>query len=234
MHTNLRLFPAVLPGALLLPPMLRRFRLLLAPLPTNPGGETAILQPGIVGNFWQDTFNPTRGLELRDLMTLVPSPFAQLTVFDPRLPHGVRAVHGTRDPQRGRLVLHGWFSDPSPVVEGGLGGSEEQQGAVLEALDRVLQDMMAELQALPAVLGILTARLRVGGATGRVQDVAFVADTMVVPPAAAGGDLGGGLLEASTVRGAVQHTVAQHLQGLQLPPCDDGADTLITLPLVFE
>jgi hypothetical protein len=28
-------------------------------------------------------------------------------VFDPRFPHGVRPVAGTRDPQQGRLVLHG-------------------------------------------------------------------------------------------------------------------------------
>lgn len=31
----------------------------------------------------------------------------QLSVFDPRFPHGVRPVSGTRDPQQGRLVLHG-------------------------------------------------------------------------------------------------------------------------------
>lgn len=28
-------------------------------------------------------------------------------VFDPRFPHGVRPVAGTKDPQKGRLVLHG-------------------------------------------------------------------------------------------------------------------------------
>jgi hypothetical protein len=26
---------------------------------------------------------------------------------DPRFPHGVREVHGTRDPREGRIVLHG-------------------------------------------------------------------------------------------------------------------------------
>ncbi len=26
---------------------------------------------------------------------------------DPRFPHGVREVHGTKDPREGRLVLHG-------------------------------------------------------------------------------------------------------------------------------
>ena len=46
-------------------------------------------------------------MELQHLVTRVPSPFNRLTVFDPRFPHGVREVRGTRDPRKGRLVLHG-------------------------------------------------------------------------------------------------------------------------------
>jgi hypothetical protein len=63
------------------------------------GGETMILQPQLLNNFWQ-SFQPGKGLELTDLVQLVPSPYGQLTVFDPRLPHGVRTVSGTRDPQQ--------------------------------------------------------------------------------------------------------------------------------------
>lgn len=63
------------------------------------GGETMILQPRLLNNFWQ-SFQPGKGLELSDLVQLVPSPYGQLTVFDPRLPHGVRPVSGTRDPQQ--------------------------------------------------------------------------------------------------------------------------------------
>ena len=48
-----------------------------------------------------------RGLELPQLMSLVEPHFNQLTVFDPRFPHGVRPVSGTKDPLRSRLVLHG-------------------------------------------------------------------------------------------------------------------------------
>eukprot|EP00879_Flechtneria_rotunda_P032843 GHRR01036234.1.p1 GENE.GHRR01036234.1~~GHRR01036234.1.p1 ORF type:complete len:192 (-),score=34.04 GHRR01036234.1:64-639(-) len=71
-----------------------------------PGGETMILQPHLLGSFWQ-TFQPNKGQELADLIQLVEPKCNQLTVFDPRLPHGVRPLHGTRDPQQGRLVLHG-------------------------------------------------------------------------------------------------------------------------------
>ena len=48
----------------------------------------------------------------------MPPRFNQLLVFDPRLPHGVRPVEGTRDPRAARLVLHGWFTQPAPFFQG--------------------------------------------------------------------------------------------------------------------
>ena len=41
----------------------------------------------------------------------VPPLYNQLTVFDARLPHGVRRVEGERDPRGARLVVHGWFTE---------------------------------------------------------------------------------------------------------------------------
>lgn len=125
-------------------------------------------------------------------------------------------------------MLHGWYTDPSPFFDGPL--DEED---ALEPLNEVLEPMFETLQALPPVLGTTSVRLRVSGDTGRVADVAFLADTLVAPPAAAGGELGGGLLDAATIRGAVQHTVVDHLKQGEFPTCEEG-DTLITLPLVFE
>jgi Rps23 Pro-64 3,4-dihydroxylase Tpa1-like proline 4-hydroxylase len=51
-------------------------------------------------------------------VTAVEPAFNRLTLFDPRLPHGVRAVAGTRDPRRGRLVVTGWFTEPTPFFNG--------------------------------------------------------------------------------------------------------------------
>ena len=85
------------------------------------GGETNIVQPQIL-DFWRG-FDSSTGLEYNDLFTSVEPLFNRLTVFDARLPHGVRRVEGERDPRGARLVLHGWFTDPSPFYEGAL--SEE-------------------------------------------------------------------------------------------------------------
>ena len=52
-------------------------------------------------------------------VSLVQPHFNRLTVFDGRYPHGVRPVEGTRDPLKARLVLHGWFTEPTPFFDGG-------------------------------------------------------------------------------------------------------------------
>lgn len=52
--------------------------------------------------------------------------FNQLTVDDPRFPHGVTEVKGTRDPLKARLVIHGWFVEPRPYVVGGLSTAQVQ------------------------------------------------------------------------------------------------------------
>ena len=54
------------------------------------------------------------------------------TVFDPRIPHGVRQVTGTHDPREGRLVIHGWFVQPRPFVRGPL------PTRALDAADRAI------------------------------------------------------------------------------------------------
>lgn len=49
-------------------------------------------------------FDSNKGLEFKDLVETHAPRFNQLTVFDPRLPHGVRRVEGTRDPRHGKRI----------------------------------------------------------------------------------------------------------------------------------
>ncbi|GBF89879.1 oxoglutarate iron-dependent dioxygenase [Raphidocelis subcapitata] len=190
------------------------------------GGETMILKPATL-DFWSG-FQPGRGLELGDLVELVPPRFNQLTLFDPRLPHGVRPVHGTRDPMKSRLVLHGWFTEPSPFIEGGL-----EPEAAVEALNEALDAIFEEFEALPAVLGTLTVRIDVRGADGGVDGVAFLADTLVVRPGQVITDDEGEPLPDSAARAAVQHAVRDGLAAARFPACA-GGDTRVTYPFVFE
>ena len=85
---------------------------------TWTGGETLILKPETL-DYWS-SFDADATVERGSLVELVPPKFNRLTVFDPRLPHGVPVVEGVRDPSQGRLVLHGWFNEPEPSLRGAL------------------------------------------------------------------------------------------------------------------
>lgn len=61
-----------------------------------------ILKPHVL-DYWR-SFQPGIGLEEKHFIDTVEPHFNRLTVFDPRFPHGVRPVGGTRDPLKGRLV----------------------------------------------------------------------------------------------------------------------------------
>ena len=65
------------------------------------------------------------------------------------MPHGVRPVRGTRDPQKGRLVLHGWFTEPAPFVDGPLDAE-----AAAEALNAALDGVFEELEVRRRIIGL--------------------------------------------------------------------------------
>ena len=82
----------------------------------------------------------------------------QLLVFDGRLPHGVRPVDGVMDPLEARIVLHGWFTDLRPFIEGSLSSD-----SIETALDAALGEIYDQLEApdMPPVLGAVIVRLTV-------------------------------------------------------------------------
>ncbi|KAL6760292.1 hypothetical protein V8C86DRAFT_3013363 [Haematococcus lacustris] len=196
------------------------------------GGETQILRPMVL-DYWQ---RPERGagLEHRDLVTLVEPRFGRLTVFDPRFPHGVREVRGSRDPRQSRLVLHGWFTDPSPFCTGGL-----EAGQVTPQLDAAIAGALAVMQAggddngeeeeevhagSHPCSGFLALRLHVAAESGKVQSVTFLADTLVPLPSVG--------LDVALVRSAVQEELSAWLGDCQFPAAME--DTVITVPVLFE
>ena len=108
-------------------------------------------------------------------------------------------------------------------------GSLSEEAAT-PALNACLEELYAALGQLPPVVGTVSLRLQVDGASGAVRDLAWLANTLVARPQ--------GLdAEHPEPEDAVQHTlatIAEHCLGLRLPPSPDGGDTAITLPVVFE
>jgi hypothetical protein len=127
------------------------------------GGETILLHEG---DLFRDHLDEARaGSGLYDL---VAPDFNRLTLFDDRLPHGVRRVAGSMDPAEGRIVLHGHISEDGPSVEGAL-TVEEIAAAVAAGLVPLCDTAEAALH------GPLVLRLSIG-ASGRVERLRLLVD----------------------------------------------------------
>jgi hypothetical protein len=138
------------------------------------GGETLLLRDEVL-DFWQD-FRSVRAVEEHELLRAIEPRFDRLTVFDPRIPHGVRTVTGTPDPREGRLVIHGWFVQPRPFIRGPL--PVRTLGARIAELGGQLGSWLDELP----IAGVLSLAFTVDR-RGAVRDPRVLSDTTRVPRA---------------------------------------------------
>jgi len=182
------------------------------------GGETTILRPERA-NYWQ-RFDPTEIVERTQLFEEIEPKFNRLTIFDPRLPHGVREVKGTKDVSKGRLVLNGWFNEPAISCQGGL--TLEDVGKVLDAK---LDALYEELENLPAMTGFAALRMGIDADTGNVGSISWGCDT--VAPAVSLHDPD----EITETRDAVLATIAGMMSECVFPSSKTCSS--ICVPFVF-
>lgn len=176
------------------------------------GGETLLLRDEIL-DYWSD-FTSTRAFEEEQILRSVPALFNRLVVFDPRVPHGVRRVEGTLDPREGRLVVHGWFVQPRPFIEGPL-----QPAQLQSRVDDLGETVSKLLQGGLEVAGLLSLKLEVAP-EGTISQVKVLCDTTRTPP------------EQERERRQLVSTLTRTLRALRFPR--HRAHSSITLPLVFE
>jgi hypothetical protein len=179
---------------------------------TFRGGETLVLRDDVL-DFWS-SFQSVREQEEPELLEAIEPRFNRLTVFDPRLPHAVRRVDGSMDPREGRLVIHGWFVQPRPFIEGPL--TTSQLGAGIDALSAAIAPT---LEAGLSIAGLLSLGFEVTAA-GEVRDVAVLSDTTRVERAEEP--------HRKALIRLIKRTVAGH-RFARRPKASQ-----VTLPLVFE
>lgn len=175
------------------------------------GGETELVRDEVL-DFWHD-FASVRAVEHGELIRRIAPEFGRLTVFDPRIPHGVRPVTGTHDPREGRLVIHGWFVQPRPFIRGAL-----PVRALAGRITELTGQIAGWLHGLP-VAGLVSLAFDVDRG-GRVRAPRVLSDTTRVPRA----DERARTALVRRIRGAVAswRFAAQR------------AGSRVTLPLVFE
>ncbi len=179
---------------------------------TFRGGETLLVRDEVL-DFWRG-FTSTRAVEEPELLDEVPARFNRLVAFDPRIPHGVRRVDGSMDPTEGRLVIHGWFVQPRPFIEGPL-----KERALELAIARVTEAIGPSLSAGLPLAGLLSLGFDVGP-DGRVRGLRVLADTTRTPE------------EHQPGRRALVKAARKALESHVFPK--SRAVSHVTLPLVFE
>lgn len=185
------------------------------------GGETMLMAPEVL-DFWRG-YKAGAAIEQASMFELVEPRFNRLTVFDPRIPHGVREVRGTRDPLKGRLVLHGWYRPAESVSLAGALTAEQAEPALNAALEPAYERLDAECARM---FGTLNTLVRVD-ASGGVASVRVLADTLVADRA----ELGDGMDE-ETLRAESVATILEALGSAEFPPSAGPTD--IWVPFSFE
>ena len=134
------------------------------------GGETLLARPEIL-NYWNN-LHKIPSMESDGAFKKFGHNFNRLTVFDPRIPHGVAEVRGVEDPLDARLVIHGWFVNPRPFLKGPLSTKATQEG--VEQINHAIQSAHWISEGWD---GYLALRLAISK-TGRVTNWKVVRSTL--------------------------------------------------------
>lgn len=174
------------------------------------GGQTFLLNNRIL-NYWQN-FDNKGGIECGEIFEKIEPAFNRLTVFDPRIPHGVEKVKGVHDVCNARLVIHGWFVNPKPFVKGPF-----QNKNLKEIVDGLSEELGRRLNHGSELNGLLTIRFNVD-LSGKIVKPKILSNTLQ------GRD-------SYVVPGLVVN-LKQHLKKLQFRR--QPKKSLVTIPLFFE
>jgi hypothetical protein len=176
------------------------------------GGQTQILSEGVLDYWNRAEFRA--GLETPHLFDSIAPEFNRLCVFDPRKPHGVSRVHGSRDPRHARVVLHGWFLRPQPTIEGGLESVD-----LSEPLGTVLNPAIDKVDEAGSYNGYVFFAVKILEG-GQVAEVKKIVSTLRA------------IRSGSEDVQVVEQLLMAALDSAQFPNSEDMSE--LTMPLVFE
>lgn len=176
------------------------------------GGETLILKAKTL-NYWSN-FVDQKNHEYPNFVDRIESKMNQLIVFDPRFPHGVTEVKGTRDPLKSRLVIHGWFVNPRPYVTGALSTAQVQK-----SIQPKFVELSSILNDIDFLNGTLSCRLAISPG-GNVKKYTIVSNSVL------------SLTNHTADEKYLQKELKKIFSSTQFPAAKKSSH--ITLPLIFK
>jgi 2OG-Fe(II) oxygenase superfamily len=179
------------------------------------GGETLLLREEILSFWEQESLGARSGLEEAQVFERIAPVMNRLVVFDPRIPHGVSRVEGASDLLEARLVIHGWFVNPRPFIEGRL--RERELALSIERVLGALDGLFRESRV--RVRGALSVGFRIS-AGGEAQSLRVLAHSLRSSA------------ESADWPAKVIKQVLSELRSIRFSRSARGSK--VTLPLVFE
>ncbi len=136
------------------------------------GGETLIAKPKLLRYFQEMKHDESH--EQVDFFETIEPEMNRLTIFDPRYPHGVKEVKGEHDLLKSRLVIHGWFTEPRPMLEGALSYKK-----ILKPMDELALQLISAIEP-EEYTGLLSTRFKIDS-SGKVISREVVCGHLVQP-----------------------------------------------------
>ena len=176
------------------------------------GGQTIVAKSKLLNYFSEYTHDQSD--EKNSLFTEIEPKFNRLTLFDPRYPHGVNRVHGEDDLRKARVVIHGWFTEPRPMIEGSLSMKK-----ALPVMDHLALSLIQKIEQFK-VYGLLALKFQIS-ASGSIEQTTVLSGHLI--------DHQGSELPANLLS-KILSTVMEEAPRFQKA----SGPTTITLPIEFR
>ena len=173
------------------------------------GGETLLTRTKLLNYFGEVRHDQSD--EAESFIQKVEPKMNRLTLFDPRYPHGVERVQNVEDLSQARLVIHGWFTEPRPMLEGTLTFKK-----IAQPLDRLADHIISSIEP-EQVYGLLSTRFEIDS-NGKISSAKILCNHLI--------DDRGTVLANSKLKST--------LQNLEVSFPKSAGRTTLTLPVEFK
>ena len=173
------------------------------------GGETLLTRPKLL-NYFQELHHDQSD-ETEQFIEKVPPQMNRLTLFDPRYPHGVERVNNVEDLSQARLVIHGWFTEPRPMLEGALDFKK-----IAKPMDLMANGLIQMIEPEQS-FGLLSVRFKIAR-SGKIEETKVLCNHLI--------NSSGEVLSSAQIKKTIQN--------LEVVFPKSSGTTELTLPIEFK
>ena len=176
---------------------------------TFKGGRTILARPKLLRYF--EEISHDRSDETSEFFQFIEPKMNRLTLVDPRYPQGEERVEGAEELNQARVVIHGWFTEPRPMLEGALSFKK-----ISTQLDQFALGILSKIEKTEHT-GLLSLRLKINS-SGKIDSTTVLTSHLI--------NSSGEVLAPSLLKKSIEESSVVF-------PKSSGP-TFLTLPIEFK